>query len=140
MKTRIVKFSYGTVKDASLHIPAEAYSIVDVVTLIRQSYLEYAFRPGCGLMSDECVTSSIGQANFFAGALGGWETRLAPEVFKSVKDYAADTMGLAIMVVKFRKCNAGISNKEAYRQASRNEALTESERKMLGLLADNSTD
>lgn len=79
MKTNTVKFSYGTVKNASLKVPAEAYSLMDAAKLIQESFLEYMFRPGCGLMSDEVLLSSIGHANFFAGALGGYETRLTAE-------------------------------------------------------------
>lgn len=134
MKTRSVTFSYGTVKNASLLIPAEAYSVVDVVHLIRQSYLAYAFRPGCGLMSDECVTSSIGQANFFAGALGGWETRVSAEVFKRIKDYAECMSAMAMAVAQYREPNA--SPKAHYLRASKNEVLSQSERAFMAEMAN----
>lgn len=133
MKTRIVKFSYGTVKDASLKIPAEPYSIVDAVTLIRESYLEYAFRPGCGLMSDAVLTSSIGQANFFAGALGGYETRLDVESFRRLKEYASFAGGMAMAVAKYREPNATTS--QHYLRASQNEALPDAERKFFAEMA-----
>lgn len=137
MKTQIVKFSYGTVKNASLKIPAVAYSAMDAARLIMESYLEYAFRPGCGLMSDECLTSSIGKSNFFAGALGGYENRVSAEVFELIKSCADNDIMLATMIVRARRCNAGISQAEVYTQASKNEALDESSRKALAMMAKN---
>lgn len=138
MKTRSVTFSYGTVKDASLKVPAEACSVHAIGVLIRESYLEWAFRPGCGLMSDECVTSSIGQANFFAGALGGYETRVDAETFKLIKDCAENPFALATDVVRFRAAKQGrkMSNKEVYLEAAKNEALSELDRKALVELAN----
>lgn len=134
MKTQTVQFSYGTVKNASLKIPAEAYSLMDVVNLIQDSFLEYMFRPGCGLMSDEVLVSSIGKSNFFAGALGGYKTRLQPDVFEALERCADNDIGLAFKVAKFR--NPGISPKQAYLVASKNEALSEDVRRFLVLMAE----
>ena len=135
MKTRTVSFSFGTVKDASLKIPAEAYNLVQVADLIRQSYLEYAFRPGCGLMSDECLTSSIGHSNFMAGALGGYETRLDAELFTSLKGLLTENdVGMALAVAKFR--DPSLTQNAAYIQASKNEVLSDTERKFLVLMAE----
>lgn len=137
VKTRTVKFSFGTVKDASLQVPAEACSINDIAVLIRKSYLEYTFRPGCGLMSDECVTSSIGQANFFAGALGGYETRLSAADFALLKDCAENDIALACDVVRFRAEKQGrqMTQQQVYREASKNEALSEKTRAALAQLS-----
>lgn len=126
IKTRTVKFSYGTVKDASLKIPVGAYSIYDIVSLIRESYLDWAFRPGCGLMSDAVLTSSIGHDNFFAGALGGYETRLDAEKFKLVKDYASDSVGMAMAVARYRMPCATL--RQVYERVSQNDAISECER------------
>jgi hypothetical protein len=134
MNTRTVKFSYGTVKDASLKIPAEAYSVVDAVKLIRESYLEYMFRPGCGLMSDEVLVSSIGQANFFAGALGGYESRVDAEFFKNMQSYINHAPGLALAVAEYREPTA--TRKQHYIRASKNESLSATERKFLALLSE----
>jgi hypothetical protein len=135
MKTRTVKFSYGTVKDASLKIPAEDFSLVQVADLTRQSYLEYAFRPGCGLMSDECLTSSIGHSNFMAGALGGYKTRLESKAFAGLKSMLIENdVAMALAVAKFR--NPSLTQNEAYIQASKNEVLSETERKLLTLMAE----
>lgn len=133
LKTRSVKFTYGTAKDAVLLVPAEACSLNDIACLIRKSYLEHAFRPGCGLMSDECVTSSIGQANFFAGALGGYETRLSAEDFAVLKSCADNDIALACDVVRFRAEKQGrqMSNPAVYLEASKNEALSEATRAAL---------
>lgn len=109
---------------------------MDAAKLIMESYLEYMFRPGCGLMSDECLLSSIGHSNFFAGALGGYETRLSPEDFATVKSCAENDIMLATMIVRFRRCNAAISQKEVYLQASANEALPINDRKALAMLAE----
>lgn len=133
MKTQIVRFSYGTVKDAALKIPAEPYTIVDAVKLIRDSYLEYAFRPGCGLMSDEVLTSSIGHANFFAGALGGYETRVSAESFKNMTEYAESDAGMALAVAVYRDPKA--TQKRHYIRASENTTLSEADRKFLTLMA-----
>ncbi len=124
MKTKTVIFSYGTVKNASLKIPAEAYNLVQVADLIRESYLEYAFRPeNRAIVSDECVTSSIGQANFFAGALGGYETRLDAKCFASLKSLLCENdIGMAVAVAKFRMPSA--SKKDIYLRAAQNEVLT----------------
>lgn len=136
MKTRIVKFTYGTAKDAELLIPTEACSLHDVAVLIRESYLKWMFSHNA-IMSDECVVSSIGKSNFFAGALGGWETRLDAKDFALLKEIADDDMGLAIATVKFRKCNTGITDREAWREAAKNEVLSENVRKAMISLADN---
>jgi hypothetical protein len=133
MKTKTVHFSYGTCKDAALKIPAEACSIVQIVDLIRESFLEYMFN-GRSLMSDEVLVSSIGRANFFAGALGGYETRLSPEDFKMVKSYADCDFSMAIAVARYRE--PGISTKEAFLIASKNTALSEFDRKALILMAE----
>ena len=77
-------------------------------------------------MSDEVVTSSIGQADFFAGALGGYETRLDAQTFKMVKDYASDDIGLAIAVARYRM--PGATLRQVYERVSKNEVLTEAER------------
>jgi hypothetical protein len=127
IKTRTVQFSNGFVKDASLKIPVGAHSIYDIVSLIRESYLDWAFRPErSSIMSDEVVTSSIGQADFFAGALGGYETRLDAQTFKMVKDYASDDIGLAIAVARYRM--PGATLRQVYERVSKNEVLTEAER------------
>lgn len=134
MKTRTVQFSYGTVKDASLKIPAEAFSPMDAANLIRESFLEYMFRPGCGLMSDEVLVSSIGRSNFFAGALGGYEGRVSPELFAHIKECASYDMTLAVDVAKFRE--PGLSDRAAYLRASQNEALCENTRRCLVIMAE----
>jgi hypothetical protein len=137
IKTRTVQFSYGTVRNADLLVPAEACSLADIAGLIRRSYLAYAFRPGCGLMSDECVTSSIGQANFFAGALGGYETRLDAEDFARLKECAANDIALACDVVRFRAKAQGreMTEAEVYLEAAKNEALDSNSRAFLAAWA-----
>lgn len=136
IKTRSVLFSYGLVKDALLEIPAEAYSLHDVACLIRRSYLAWRF-DGHSIMSDEVVVSSLGQAHFFAGALGGYETRLDAKTFASLKDCANSAIALAVDVVKLRAGKQGktLTDAEVYTQASRNEALNATERDMLASLA-----
>lgn len=137
IKTRTVQFSYGTVRNADLLVPAEACSLADIADLTRQSYLAYAFRPGCGLMSDECVTSSIGKANFFAGALGGYKTRLEPEAFIYLEQCAANDIALACDVVRFRAKAQGreMSAAEVYLEAAKNEALDSNSREFLAAWA-----
>lgn len=130
-KTRTVKFSYGTVKGADLLVPAEPTSLYAVSKLIHQSYLNWAFS-GESLVSDDCLLSSIGQANFFAGALGGWKTRLDADGFKALEGLCGGT-SLALDIVRYR--NPTISTAEAYRVAARNEALSDDERKCLMTLA-----
>lgn len=134
MKTRTVQFSYGTVKNGSLKVPAEPSSLWTIAHLIRQSWLEYAFRPGCGLMSDEVLVSSIGHSNFMEGALGGWETRLSPENFKAVKELALDDALMALDTVRFR--NPELDRKAHLLAAAKNEALSADQREMLTKLAD----
>jgi hypothetical protein len=133
MKTRTVQFSYGTVKNANLKVPAEAYSIVDAVKLIRESFLEYMFSRPC-LMSDEVLVSSIGHSNFFEGALGGYESRVNPEFFKAMKGYALSAAGQALAVAEYREPKA--SRKQHYIRASKCEAVPENERKFLALVAE----
>ena len=129
-KIRTIQFSYGTVKNASLKVPNGPHSINDIVSLIRESYLDYAFRPECNsLMSDEVLTSSIGHDNFFAGALGGYESRLDEKTFQTVKKDALDDLGMAIAVARYRMPNAERS--EIYLRASENEVLEESMREFL---------
>jgi hypothetical protein len=137
IKTRSVKFSFGLVKDAVLEIPAEAYSINDAACLIRKSYLAWRFRPGCGLMSDEVVVSSLGQAHFFAGALGGYALRIAPETFPALKSSAESPVALACDVVRLRAEKQGrtVTQAQVYAEASKNEALSDDERKMLSELS-----
>lgn len=129
MKTRTVKFSYGLVKDADLQVPAEAYSIVDAATLIIDSYLAWRFRPGCSLMSDEVVVSSLGQAHFFAGALGGYESRLQPEVFQALKRYASAPEPLAVATVRFR--DPSLKGSAVYARAAENTELSAEVRSFL---------
>jgi len=133
MKTKIVTFSYGTVKDASLKVPAESYSVYSLCSLIRESYLDYAFRSGSGLMSDACLTSSIGHDNFMAGALGGYETRLTPEVFALVKDSINSELQMALAVARYREPNA--TSSDIYMRASKNDALSEENRDFLSQMA-----
>ena len=136
-KTRTIQFSYGTVKNASLKVPNGPHSINDIVSLIRESYLDYAFRPdNNSLMSDEVLTSSIGHDNFFDGALGGYESRLDDKTFQTVKRDALDDMGMAIAVARYRM--PGAESSEIYLRASENEVLEESARKFLsGFAAEN---
>jgi hypothetical protein len=133
LKTRTVTFSYGSVRNASLQIPAEDFSVMHVVELIRESYFAYSFRPGCGLMSDEVLTSSIGQANFFAGALGGYETRLDVETFKLVKEYLLSDISQALAVAGYRE--PGCSHSDRYLRASQNDVLSHQERESLAAFA-----
>ena len=127
LKTRTVQFSYGFVKDASLKVPAGPASIYDIVSLIRESYLDWAFRPErASIMSDEVVTSSLGQADFFAGALGGYEIRLDARTFKMIADYASDSVGMAMAVARYRM--PGATLRQVYERVSENEALSDSER------------
>ncbi len=133
MNTKTVSFSYGSVKNASLKIPAEAYSAMDAAKLIRESYFDYAFRPGCGLMSDECLTSSIGQANFYAGALGGYETRVSPEAFNAIRGCLASELSQAVAVAAYREPNAG--RMAHLLRASKNDAISEDNRRFLLLMA-----
>lgn len=138
IKTTTVKFSFGLVKNAALEIPAESYySLKDIACLIRKSYLAWRFRPGCGLMSDEVVVSSLGQAHFFAGALGGYETRLEPEVFAALKQCVENPVALACDVIRLRASKQGrtLTQKDVYTEASKNEALDADTRKMLRELA-----
>lgn len=134
IKTRTVTFSNGTVKNASLLVPAEACSINDLRNLIVKSYLDYAFSAKNILMSDECLTSSIGQANFFEGALGGYETRMPAESFRMLKEWCENEMSMAVDVAQYRM--PGCSLKQAYLRASENEVLSEGDRKALVMMAE----
>ena len=132
IKTRTVQFSYGFVKEASLKVPVGSYCIHDIVVLIRESYLDWAFRPeNNSLMSDEVLTSSIGQANFVAGALGGYETRLNAETYKIVEESVKDDCGMAMAVAEYRMPGATLD--QIYRRASENEVLNETTRNFLAL-------
>lgn len=133
MKTKIVTFTYGTAKNAELLVPIETCSIHDIAVLIRKSYLKWMFGHGA-LMSDECVVSSIGKSNFFAGALGGYETRMPADDFSILKEVADNDIALAVDVAKFR--DPSLSTREAYRVAAKNEALSEDTRKAMIALAN----
>jgi hypothetical protein len=123
IKTRTVTFTYGTAKDAALKIPDEDTNLYTVACLIRESYLDWMFARG-GLMSDEVLLSCIGKANFFAGALGGWETRLDAEKFAVLKDSVEkDDVSLALAIVRRR--NPSLTTAEAYRQAAKIRNLDE---------------
>ncbi len=132
MKTRTVRFSYNTCRDAELLVPAEPASLYQVSELIVKSYLDYMFaRPS--LMSDEVLVSSIGKSNFFEGALGGWETRLNAQDFAALKN-VLDDMRLAVDVVRYR--DETISRADSFRLAAKNEALSEADRKSLRAMAE----
>lgn len=132
MKTHTVRFSYNTCKDAALLVPAEPASLFQVSRLILKSYFDHMFsRPV--LMSDEVLVSSIGKSSFFGGALGGWETRLNAKDFAALKGLLADS-DIAIAVVKYRE--PSISQADAYRRASQNEALSEADRHSLAEMAE----
>ena len=133
LKTRIVKFSNGVIKDASLKIPAEEYSIVDAAQLIRESFLDYMFSSG-GLMSDEVLTSSIGQAHFFEGALGGYKQRLDPEVFAALERYLNSEFSMALDVVRYRE--PGLKDADLYERAMQNRVLSDDDRRALRVVRD----
>ena len=133
LKTRIVKFSNGVIKNASLKIPAEEYSIVDAAQLIRESFLDYMFSSG-GLMSDEVLTSSIGQAHFFEGALGGYKQRIDPEAFAALERYLNSKYSMALDVVRYRE--PGLKGADLYERAAQNRALSEDARGGLRLVRD----
>jgi hypothetical protein len=135
LKTRTVRFSNGVVRNAALKVPAEDCSLFQLAQLIRESYLEWVFN-GSSIFSDEVAVSSIGKSHYFAGALGGYETRLSLEDFAVVKANAESDVSLALEVVRYRRCNAGLSNVEVYRRASRNESLSERDRQFLRGLAE----
>ena len=132
MKTRTVRFSHNTCRDAALLIPAEPASLYQLSELIVKSYLDYMFSSPC-LMSDEVLVSSIGKINFFEGALGGWETRLNAKDFAALKN-VLDDMRLAVDVVRYR--DDTLSRADAYRIAAKNEALSEADRKSLRAMAE----
>lgn len=134
MKTRTVKFSYGTVKDASLKIPAEDFSIAQVAHLIRESYLDYVFGSQSCIFSDECATSSIGQSDFFAGALGGYKTRLDPEVYEAVESMTNHLPSLALAVARRR--DASLTTAQVYAIAANNSALSDLDRAFLATVAN----
>ncbi len=85
------------------------------------------FRPEANsLMSDECLLNCIGKSNFFAGALGGYETRLSKDDFERVKDIVENDILLAAKIVRFREPE--LSAADVYRKASRNEGLSDESR------------
>lgn len=129
---RTVTFNYGTCKDAVLKIPVGPHSIAMMGDLLIESYLEYMFGRG-SLMSDEVLVSSIGHDNFFAGALGGYETRLNPEDFTCLKHYVDNDIILALAVTRYR--NPSMSKVAAYLSAAKNEALSQEERGALKMLS-----
>lgn len=135
LKTRIVTFSYGTVKDADLEVPAGDFSAWDAAHLIRKSWLRYAFRPGCGLMSDEVLVSSIGKSNFFEGALGGYKQRLDPTFYGILERCVNDDIALATEVVRFREPNLPAA--DVWERLSKNEALDVNTREFAARYADN---
>jgi hypothetical protein len=130
--TRTVTFSYGTCKDAVLKIPVGPHSIAMMGDLLIESYLEYMFGRG-SLMSDEVLVSSIGHDNFYAGALGGYETRLNSEDFNCLKHYVDNDILLALAVTRYR--NPSISKIDSYLESARNEALSQDERDALNTLS-----
>jgi len=129
MKTSIVKFTYGTAKDAELLIPTGEYNLYQLAQLLRASYLMWAFRPGCGLMSDEVLLSSIGKADYFAGALGGFKTRLDAEAYAELEKMVNYAPALALAIVRTRR--PGLSLAEQHRAASQNTALDPAHRRYL---------
>jgi hypothetical protein len=134
IKTRTVQFSYGLVKDASLKVPVGSYCIHDIVVLIRESYLDWAFRPENNtLMSDEVLTSSIGQAHFVAGALGGYKPRISAETYWMVEESVKDDWSMAMAVARYRMPGATLG--EIYLRASKNEVLDDYTRKNLAIMA-----
>jgi hypothetical protein len=133
IKTRTVRFTYGTVKDAALEIPDEATNLVTVANLIRQSFLRHMFsRPA--LMSDAVLVCSIGRSNFETGALLGWKERLDQKTFELLEDEVKSDIAMALAVVRFR--NPSISKRDAFLAASKNEALDDDTRYFLRDLAD----
>ena len=128
IKTRTVQLSYGTVKNASLKVPAGPASAWVIAQLIRESFLDYMFSRENVIFSDEVAVSSIGRSHFMAGALGGYETRLEAKGFALVKEMAESDMYMALDVVRYR--NPGLSNADAYRMAAKNEAVSEETRSL----------
>jgi len=133
LKTKTVRFTYGTCKEAALQIPAEPASLFQVARLIRESYLAYIFSKPA-LMSDECLLASIGRSNFEAGALGGWESRLGAEAFASLKALVQDNVPMALAIVRHR--NPDIEGKEAYLQAAKIEGLSHFDKVCLESIAE----
>jgi hypothetical protein len=132
--TRTVTFTYGTAKDAALKVPVGPTNLYTIASLIRESYLDWMFdRPV--MMSDEVLMSCIGKNNFFAGALGGWQTRLNPKDFAALKELAEDDdVAMALAIVRRR--NPGITAAGAYRQAATIRNLSPSLRESFLALAD----
>ena len=133
IKTRTVRFTYGTAKDAALEIPAEPTNLVTVADLIRRSFLRHMFS-GPVLMSDEVLVSSIGRSNFETGALLGWKERLDEKTFELLESDVKSDIAMALAVVRFR--NPSISNRDAYLTAAKNEALKDETRIFLRAVAD----
>jgi hypothetical protein len=132
IKTRTVRFSFGTVKGAALQIPAQPTNLVTVARLIRESYLAWMFSKPA-IMSDECLLSCIGRDNFEAGALGGWETRLDAKSFAMLKDLVNDDTAMALAIVRYRNANA--SERTVWSLASKIEGLSAEVRAMMQQLA-----
>ena len=133
IKTRTVRFTYGTAKDAVLEIPTEPTNIVTVANLIRQSFLRHMFsRPV--LMSDEVLVSSIGRSNFETGALLGWKERLDEKTFGLLEDEVKSDISMALAVVQYR--NPSISKRDACLAAAKNEALDADTRKFIREFAE----
>jgi hypothetical protein len=132
MKTHTTTFSFGTIKNATLHIPTGPTTLGHIVDAARKSYFEYAL--GRGLISDEVLTSSIGKSNFFEGVLAGYESRVTPNELTHLKSMLTDDdIGQAVAVVKFR--SPELSKKEVYHRASSNRALSDTDRRFFENLA-----
>lgn len=128
LPTKMVRFTYGTCKDATLKIPAAPANLVQVAELVRESFFDYMFSKGA-LISDEVLVSSIGASNFFAGALGGWKTRLPAKDFDLLSGLVQDPMNLAVHAAQYRDPTATLA--QSYLRASQNEALNDNERTIL---------
>jgi hypothetical protein len=133
IKTRTVRFTYGTAKDAALEIPAEPTNLITIAKLIHQSFLRHMFSRSA-LMADEVLVSSIGRDNFEAGALLGWKERLDEKSFGLLESQVKSDVAMALAVVRYR--NPSISNRDAYLVAAKNEALNDDTRKFLRAAAD----
>jgi hypothetical protein len=133
-EVRIVKFTNGVVRDASLKVPTGRYSIAALADLIRESYLDWRFDGASGLFSDEVALSSIGKSHFFEGALGGFETRLDADTFARLRDNVNSDYCLAISIAERR--NPELSHKAAMLVAAKNRALSMSDRRCMELIAE----
>jgi hypothetical protein len=133
-EVRIVKFTNGVVRDASLKVPTGRYSIAALADLIRESYLDWRFDGASGLFSDEVALSSIGKSHFFSGALGGFETRLDADTFARLQETVNSDYCLAIAIAERR--NPELSHKAAMLVAAKNRALSMSDRRCMELIAE----